>query len=71
MSIRVDKFEFKDVRDGGFRNNEMKRTKLKNTTQPLFCHYFTITFPITKLVMFVTQLVMIVTIFFMVFLQQY
>ena len=48
MSIRVDKFKFKEVRDGGFRNNEMKRTNLKNTTQPLFCHYFTITFPITS-----------------------
>ena len=34
------------------------------TTQPLFCHYFTIIFPVTKLVM-------IVTLFVMVLFQQY
>ena len=48
-----------------------RRTILKKTTQPLFCHYFTIVFSITKNVMFVTKFVKIVTLFVMVLLQQH
>ena len=40
---------------------EEKRTTLKNTAQPLFSHCLTIAFPITNLLCFVTNLVMIVT----------
>ena len=53
--------KFKTVR----KVAEEKRTSLKNTAQPLFCHcftiIFTIVFPISKRVMFVTNFVMIVT----------
>ena len=62
--MRVCKCAKEKVRQTSCRNHICRTTSIP-LFLPLFCHYFTIAFPKTKLVMFVTKCVMIVKLFVM------